>query len=130
MAWRLEQIPGYFVICRYHGGIYVDAVNGVTGDIYGTYPVSLLKVTAAFIPAAIAAFAWFALTIPEMVSVCSQAEKICRFSWGVFGISAAIYAVIALIAYVCLLFWLKSRVFGRDDLQKNPWLAGIIGKIK
>ena len=130
MAWRLEQIPGYFVICRYHGGIYVDAVNGVTCDIYGTYPVSLLKVTAAFIPAAIAAFAWFALTIPEMVSVCSQAEKICRFSWGVFGISAAIYAVIALIAYVCLLFWLKSRVFGRDDLQKNPWLAGIIGKIK
>ena len=100
MAWLLDQIPGYFVICRYHGGIYVDAVNGVTGEIHGTYPVSFLKVAS------------------------------CRFSWGVFGTSAAIFGVIALIVYVCIHLWLKGKIIGRDELQKDPWLKEIMEKIK
>lgn len=128
MAWLLDQIPGYFVICRYHGGIYVDVVNGVTGEIHGTYPVSFLKVAIAFILAAAASFAAFAFFVPESVSVCTNES--CRFSWGVFGTSAAIFGVIALIVYVCIHLWLKGRVLGRDELQKNPWLAEIIEKIK
>ena len=128
MAWRLDQIPGYFVICRYHGGIYVDAVNGVTGEIYGTYPVSFLKVTIAYILGVLASLACIAVFVPESVMICTNES--CNFSWGQFGFTGAIVGVIALIAYVCIYFWLQGKVIGKDELQKNPWLREIMEKIK
>ena len=128
MAWRLDQIPGYFVICRYHGGIYVDAVNGVTGEIYGTYPVSFLKVTIAYILGVLASLACIAVFVPESVMICTNES--CNFSWGQFGFTGAIVGVIALIAYVCIYFWLQGKGLGKDELQQNPWLRDIMEKIK
>ena len=38
-AWRLVQIPAYFVISSYRGGFYFEAVNGATGEVFGDFPV-------------------------------------------------------------------------------------------
>lgn len=44
-AWRLVQIPAYFVISSYRGGFYFEAVNGATGKssaIFRYLPSGLL----------------------------------------------------------------------------------------
>ena len=127
-AWRLVQIPGYFVICRYNGGIYVAAVNAVTGEISGTYPVSILKVNMAFIIVTAALFALCAFIEPDMVVTCTEGG--CRPSWGSIGSLAAFLLAGALMLYARTWFWLRGRVLGRDDLKESPWLRQIMEKTK
>ena len=122
-AWRLVQIPAYFVICRYHGGIYVEAVNGVTGEIRGTCPVSFLKVTAA---CAIAAAVM--LTAFLFFDYGSCGGMGCLTESGSFRTDALIAAGIA--AGICFIICLslRMRILGRDDLKRSPWLREIMDK--
>lgn len=123
MAWRLEQIPGYFVICRYHGGIYVEAVNGVTGEIRGTCPASFLRVTVSY---AIAAAVMLSVFLFADYGSCGG--RGCLTESGSILTDALIAAVIAAGVWVLIYIALMMRVLGTDDLKKSPWLRGIMEK--
>ena len=128
MSWRLVQIPAYFAICRCHGRIYVSAVNGATGEVFGTCPVSYLRIIIAIVFAAAAALAGVEFFMPESVSVCTEGG--CQFSWGAFSATAGIIGAIALLVYVCIYFLLKSSDSGRDSQENSPWIREIMEKAK
>ena len=122
------QIPAYFAICRCHGRIYVSAVNGATGEVFGTCPVSYLRIIIAIVFAAAAALAGVEFFMPESVSVCTEGG--CQFSWGAFSATAGIIGAIALLVYVCIYFLLKSSDSGRDSQENSPWIREIMEKAK
>ena len=122
-AWRLVQIPAYFVICRYHGGIYVEAVNGVTGEIRGTCPASFLRVTVSY---AIAAAVMLSVFLFADYGSCGG--RGCLTESGSILTDALIAAVIAAGVWVLIYIALRMRVLGTDDLKKSPWLRGIMEK--
>ena len=122
-AWRLVQIPAYFVICRYHGGIYVEAVNGVTGEIRGTCPASFLRVTVSY---AIAAAVMLSVFLFADYGSCGG--RGCLTESGSILTDALIAAVIAAGVWVLIYIALMMRVLGTDDLKKSPWLRGIMEK--
>ena len=128
-AWRLVQIPGYFVICRYHGRIYVDVMNGVTGEVYGGYPFSNIKVTIAFI--IVTAFVYALLLISgymtdDVLTVCTDGTW--RTDWDTVLLMGEITGITALLIYACLGFvlWLGARREG--SLKRSPWLSEIVWK--
>ena len=122
-AWRLVQIPAYFVICRYHGGIYVEAVNGVTGEIRGTCPASFLRGTVSY---AIAAAVMLSVFLFADYGSCGG--RGCLTESGSILTDALIAAVIAAGVWVLIYIALMMRVLGTDDLKKSPWLRGIMEK--
>ena len=124
-GWRLVQIPAYFVICRYHGGIYVDAVNGVTGEIFGTYPISLRKVTIFYATAA-------AVLIPGYLffDYGSCGMRGCLTDSGSIFADALIALCVATGAYALIYIALRLRILGKDDLRSSPWLREIADRTR
>ena len=128
-AWRLELIPGYFVICRYGGRIYVRAVNGVTGEVYGTYPVSIGKVTIACVCGAAALLLCLLLLDWSGGRLVTEAAGGYSVDWNRVCAGVMFSGAIAAAAWLVTFFRIRLPARGRDDLKNDKWLREIMGKI-
>ena len=128
-AWRLELIPGYFVICRYGGRIYVQAVNGVTGEVYGTYPVSIGKVTIACVCGAAALLLCLLLLDWSGGRLVTEAAGGYSVDWNRVWSGVMFSGAIAAAAWLVTFIRIRLPARGRDDLKNDKWLREIMGKI-
>ena len=123
ISWRLVQIPGYFFTCHSHGRIYVGAVNGVTGEISGTCPVSLIKLIIALLLATAVTIAGIVfLSTADGVNVCTVGN--CRPS--LKALSATIAIAVAIAAIMICADYIFN--FGNNYQKDSTWLQNIMKK--
>lgn len=122
-AWRLVQIPAYFVISSYRGGFYFEAVNGATGEVFGDFPVSSIRLAVlALLVAAGTALLCVAIDWDDVIINTDGGYGIDHdraLVWFVF------FCAVSAVCLVAAFLGLTPPIYRKDDLKNKKWLREI-----